>query len=83
MLRYDLEIPPPIPLPWTPAETDTEGRFRVNGIFPGHPVTIEFHLGGNGLGKAELYRPEALRKLILDEKRPRHAVTVTAKSAPW
>jgi hypothetical protein len=82
-LRYDVEDPPPIPLPRTPIETDTEGRFRSEGIFPGQPVTIEFHRAGNEIGESEHYRPEALRKLVLDDKRPRHAGTVTAKFSPW
>jgi hypothetical protein len=82
-LRYDVEDPPPIPLPRNPIGTDTDGRFRVEGIFPGHPVTIEFHLAGNEIGESEHYRPQVLRKVVLDDQRPRHAGTVTAKSSPW
>jgi hypothetical protein len=82
-VKYDPENPTSIPLPRTPVETDTEGRFRVDGIFPGHPVTIEFHRAGNQIGKYQHYRPELLRKLVLDDKRPRHAGTVTTKSSPW
>jgi hypothetical protein len=82
-VKYDPENPTSIPLPRTPGETDTEGRFRVDGIFPGHPVTIEFSRNRIEIGKAEHDRPEALRKLVLDDKRPRHAGTVTAKSSPW
>jgi hypothetical protein len=82
-VTYDLEDPPPIPLPRARVETDSEGRFRVEGIFPGRAATIEFHRALDQFGKSEHYRPEALRKLILDDERPRHAGTVTAKSAPW
>jgi hypothetical protein len=46
-------------------------------------VTIEFSRNRIEIGKAEHDRPEALRKLVLDDKRPRHAGTVTAKSSPW
>jgi hypothetical protein len=83
-VTYNLEDPSPIPRPRAPVETDSEGRFRVDGIFPGNAVTIEFHrVGDPALGKGEHYRPEALRKLVLDDKRSRHAGTVTAKSLPW
>jgi hypothetical protein len=83
-VTYDLEDPAPIPLPRTPVETDAEGRFRVEGIFPGYAVTIEFHRGGNPApGQSEHYRSDSIRKLVFDDRRPRDAGTVTAKSLPW
>ncbi len=79
---YDLEDPPPIPLPRNSVPTDTEGRFRVRGIFPRHAVTIEFHRRRDQFMEHEHFRPEVLRKLVLDE-RPRHLGTVKAKPSPW
>jgi hypothetical protein len=80
---YPSDDPPPISLPRTSVETDADGRFRVEGIFPGHAATIEFHRAGNpASGRSEHYRPESLRKLVLDEGRTRDVGTVTAKSLP-
>jgi RNA polymerase sigma factor (sigma-70 family) len=79
---YDLEDPPPIPLPRDAVQTDTEGRFRVRGIFPRHAVTIEFHRPRDQFMEHEHYRPEVLHKLVLDG-RSRHLGTVKAKPSPW
>jgi hypothetical protein len=82
-VTYDLEDAPLIPLPRAPVETDSEGRFRVDGIFPGRAATIEFHRVVNPpTGKHEHYQPQSLRKLVIDDKRPRHVGTVRARSSP-
>jgi hypothetical protein len=81
-VTYGLEEPLPFPLPRVSVESDSEGRFWVEGIFPGHAATIEFHRGGNPfLEKSEHYRPQSLRNLVLDG-RPRDLGTVKAKSLP-
>jgi hypothetical protein len=61
-----------MPLPRTSVETDSDGRFRVEGIFPGHAMMIEFHRGGNpAMGKRDCERaqsaqcPRALRPFAL------------------
>ncbi len=82
-VAYPSDDAPSMPLPRTFAVTDTEGRFRVEGLFPGHPLMIEFHRSLNAIGANEHYRPEALRKLILDDGRNRHVGTVNARSAAY
>jgi protocatechuate 3,4-dioxygenase beta subunit len=81
-VAYLSDDPPPIPLPRAAVNTDAEGRFRVEGIFPGYAVTIKFYRAGNQPGVDQHYRPEALRKLVLDEGRTRDVGTVTRKSLP-
>jgi hypothetical protein len=46
-------------------------------------VTIEFYHVGKQPWEHEHYRPEALRKVVLDDGQTRDAGTVTAKSSAW
>jgi len=78
-----LDDPPRIPLPRDPVKTAADGRFRVEGIVPGHSVTIEFHRPGNQPWEKQQYRPEALSKLVVDDGQKHDAGTVTAKSLAW
>jgi hypothetical protein len=82
-VTYPSDDPPRIPRPRDLAKTDADGRFRVEGVFPGYAVMIEFYRAGKQPWVNQHYRPESLRKLVLDEGRTRDVGTVTAKSLPW
>ena len=69
-VMYEPENPPPIPLPRARVETDSEGRFRVEGSFPGTRRRSSFIATERDRRKSEHYRPETLRKLVLDDTRP-------------
>jgi hypothetical protein len=79
-VAYASNDPPSIPLPRDPVKTDAQGRFRVEGIVPGHPVTIEFHRPGKQPWESTQYRPEALRKLVVDDGQTRDVGTLTTRS---
>ena len=82
-VQYLTDEVPPIPRPRGPALTDADGRFRVEGIFPGNTVKVEFSRAGKGQGPGEHFRPEVLRKLKLNDGQTRDVGTVKAKSEPW
>jgi RNA polymerase sigma factor (sigma-70 family) len=82
-VSYGREDPFAIPLPRNAAKTDVDGRFLVEGMLPGHAVTIEFYRAGSQSFPSEHFRPQALRELILDDKAPRDAGSVRARSSPW
>ena len=70
-VRYLADDLPAIPRPRGPAVTDADGRFRVEGIFPGNAVRIEFFAPEKANGQGEHFRPELLRKLSSTMGRPR------------
>jgi hypothetical protein len=80
---YLADDSPGMPTPSNLAATNAEGRFRVEGIFPGKAVRIEFFRAGKEPGLGEHFMPEVLRKLKLDNGQKRDMGTVKAKSEPW
>jgi hypothetical protein len=80
---YNLEDPPAVPQPRNSGKTDDDGRFLVQGIFPGYPVTIEFHRDGKVAFQVEHFRSDGLKKIVLEPSRTRDAGTVTAKPSAY
>jgi hypothetical protein len=83
LLRYLESDAPRVPTPRDPFRTDEQGRFRIEGIFPGHSVKIEFLRAGAQPGQADHYRPDALSKVVLDAGQTRDLGTLKTKSEPW
>jgi RNA polymerase sigma factor (sigma-70 family) len=80
---YSLQDPPAVPRPRDSGKTDAEGRFLVQGIFPGYPVTIEFYRDGKIAFQFEHFRPSPLQQIVLETSQTRDAGAVTAKPTPW
>ena len=74
--------PPPIPLPRAAVETDAEGRFRVEGIFPGHAGDDRVPSRRKSAREIRTLPARSLRKLVLDDGRTRDVGTVTAMASP-
>jgi hypothetical protein len=72
-----------IPMPRDPFKTDEQGRFQIGGIFPRHPVKIEFLAAGSQPGPGAHYRPDALNKVVLEAGQTRDLGTLKTKSDPW
>jgi RNA polymerase sigma factor (sigma-70 family) len=79
---YLAEEPGWIPGLVTRHKTDAGGSFRVDGLFPGRPVKIEFWRAGKQFLENDRFSPGPLARVVPEEGKTRDVGTVSAKASP-